>query len=67
MVSNDKNQKQWNRTEVKDRVSNDIGAKEPLKEWADINWKLAHQAGQKPETTDSHAQLRTISGIRSGA
>jgi RNA-directed DNA polymerase len=25
---------------VKDRVSNDIGAKEPLKEWADINWKL---------------------------
>lgn len=25
---------------MKDRVSNDIGAKETLKEWADINWKL---------------------------
>ena len=25
---------------MKDRVSNDIGASEPLKEWADINWKL---------------------------
>jgi len=25
---------------VKDRVSNDIGAKETLKDWADINWKL---------------------------
>lgn len=25
---------------VKDRVSNDIGAREPLKVWADINWKL---------------------------
>lgn len=25
---------------MKDRVSNDIGAREPLKEWADINWKL---------------------------
>jgi RNA-directed DNA polymerase len=25
---------------VKDRVSNDIGTKEPLKGWASINWKL---------------------------
>lgn len=25
---------------MKDRASNGIGAKEPLKEWADINWKL---------------------------
>lgn len=25
---------------VKDRVSNDIGAEEPLQDWADINWKL---------------------------
>lgn len=25
---------------MKDRVGNDIGAREPLKEWADINWKL---------------------------
>lgn len=25
---------------MKDRVNNDIGAKEPQKEWADINWKL---------------------------
>jgi RNA-directed DNA polymerase len=25
---------------VEDRVSNDIGTKEPLKEWASINWKL---------------------------
>ncbi|WP_460202532.1 reverse transcriptase N-terminal domain-containing protein [Scytonema sp. NUACC21] len=25
---------------MKDRVSNDIGAKEPLNNWAEINWKL---------------------------
>jgi hypothetical protein len=25
---------------VKDRVSNDIGTKEPLQDWANINWKL---------------------------
>lgn len=25
---------------MKDRVSNDIGMKEPLREWASINWKL---------------------------
>jgi len=25
---------------VQDRVSNDIGTKEPLQDWADINWKL---------------------------
>ena len=25
---------------MKDRVSNDIGTKEPLNNWADINWKL---------------------------
>lgn len=25
---------------MKDRVSNDIGAREPFKNWADINWKL---------------------------
>lgn len=25
---------------MKDRVSNDIGTKEPLKGWASINWKL---------------------------
>lgn len=25
---------------MKDRVRNDIGTKEPLQEWADINWKL---------------------------
>lgn len=25
---------------MKDRVSNDIGTKEPLQDWANINWKL---------------------------
>lgn len=25
---------------MEDRVSNDIGTKEPLQDWADINWKL---------------------------
>jgi len=24
---------------VKDRVNNDIGAREPLENWADIDWK----------------------------
>jgi RNA-directed DNA polymerase len=33
------NQSERNRTCVKDRVSNDIGAKEPLQNWASINWK----------------------------
>ncbi len=28
---------------MKDRVSNDIGAKEPLENWADINWKLVRK------------------------
>ena len=28
---------------MKDRVSNDIGAVEPVKEWADINWKLVNK------------------------
>ena len=25
---------------MKDRVENDIGTREPLKEWTEINWKL---------------------------
>ncbi|MEC4816848.1 MAG: reverse transcriptase N-terminal domain-containing protein [Scytonema sp. PMC 1069.18] len=28
---------------MKDRVSNDIGAKEPLKTWESINWKLVNR------------------------
>lgn len=28
---------------MKDRVSNDIGAKEPLKDWANIEWKSVNR------------------------
>ncbi|MFB2979430.1 reverse transcriptase N-terminal domain-containing protein [Microseira sp. BLCC-F43] len=28
---------------MKDRVSNDIGAKEPLEKWESINWKLVNK------------------------
>ncbi len=30
---------QKNRTKVKDRFSNEIRAKEPLREWSNIDWK----------------------------
>lgn len=35
------NQSKRTKPKVKDRVSNDIGAKESLQDWADINWKQA--------------------------
>lgn len=37
------NQRKGIEPNVKDRVNNDIGALEPLKDWSEINWRLVNK------------------------